>query len=537
MDSNSPPRTDSDRRRLLAGVGSTALGPFHSLSDSPLAATPDDSHLEPSETQSDTPQSDTSQSTAHRDWPASGFDAANTSSNLQTTGPTEQIRMKWRLEEDINGAVVADGVVYAAGGGSWAGGRRQSDAVYALDADTGKERWQATFEDIWFERPTVSDKTLYVSGSENVLYALDTATGEERWRYPQNLNLDHLTVVDDIVYLGCRTQFVALDTTTGEVRWQFDTDGPVYRPTAVAGGRLFINNPKGHWADSDPPNFGAFDAETGDSLWTYEFPGDCEHAFGGPTVGDGVVYAGAGTHGFDEEWGRVVALDTRTGNEQWNHVVDEPMNQTMALAHGRLFVSVNGGVVALDVTDGTRHWEFSLDPADRNVMDNVDRYSPPAVVGETVYVGGYDTALYALDAKTGERKWAYALPGQYRASSQPAVVDGTVYVTCGFLYALAETGGGGVTASYVMKNASPGAAHDLTVGGEIQFWANLSRGPITEFAWDFTDDGSVDATGKFATYSYDTPGEKAVTLRVTGDDGRTDAMKRLFEVEPQKRDE
>jgi outer membrane protein assembly factor BamB len=79
--------------------------------------------------------------------------------------------------------------------------------------------------------------------------------------------------------------------------------------------------------------------------------------------------------------------------------------------------------------------------------------------GPTVYVGGGDGTLYALDAATGDTQWTFTRPAAGVGSS-PTVVDGTVYVGSGFedgaLHAVdATTGdrqwvvdtGGGVSSS------------------------------------------------------------------------------------------
>lgn len=43
-----------------------------------------------------------------------------------------------------------------------------------------------------------------------------------------------------------------------------------------------------------------------------------------------------------------------------------------------------------------------------------------------VYIGSFDHNVYALDAATGNKKWAYAAGD--RVQSSPAVVDGVVYI-------------------------------------------------------------------------------------------------------------
>ncbi|HEU5382726.1 MAG TPA: PQQ-binding-like beta-propeller repeat protein [Ktedonobacteraceae bacterium] len=63
-------------------------------------------------------------------------------------------------------------------------------------------------------------------------------------------------------------------------------------------------------------------------------------------------------------------------------------------------------------------------------------YSSPAVVNGVVYIGSRDGKLYALDALTGQKKWATGTGGAI--DSSPAVVNGVVYIGSrdGKLYAL-----------------------------------------------------------------------------------------------------
>ncbi len=73
----------------------------------------------------------------------------------------------------------------------------------------------------------------------------------------------------------------------------------------------------------------------------------------------------------------------------------------------------------------------------------------PAIDDNTVYTGGWDSYLYALNADTGVEKWRFKAGedpvnhNQVGFQSSPAVADGTVYVGCrdAHVYALdAATG-------------------------------------------------------------------------------------------------
>lgn len=83
-------------------------------------------------------------------------------------------------------------------------------------------------------------------------------------------------------------------------------------------------------------------------------------------------------------------------------------------------------------------WSFQL-PRRTNTMGK----SQPAVVDGTLYVGSTDGTVNALDAKTGATRWTYdtSVPGDAHSSavwSGPAVVGDRVYVAGqgGYLYAL-----------------------------------------------------------------------------------------------------
>ena len=63
-------------------------------------------------------------------------------------------------------------------------------------------------------------------------------------------------------------------------------------------------------------------------------------------------------------------------------------------------------------------------------------HASPAVVDGSVYIGSWDSFLYALDAGTGRVRWTFeaghdpAIHNQEGFQSSPAVVDGVVYVGC-----------------------------------------------------------------------------------------------------------
>ncbi|WP_135852368.1 outer membrane protein assembly factor BamB family protein [Halorussus salinus] len=126
-------------------------------------------------------------------------------------------RWQYRFETDElpRAPAVRDGTVYVAGG----------DALHAVAAESGERRWSFATGYDESSAPAVADGTVYVS-SKNV-YALDAETGDERWRHvnlatsgsithdDQTALTDSPAVADGAVYVAVG----ALDAETGTERW------------------------------------------------------------------------------------------------------------------------------------------------------------------------------------------------------------------------------------------------------------------------------------------------------------------------------
>ena len=83
-----------------------------------------------------------------------------------------------------------------------------------------------------------------------------------------------------------------------------------------------------------------------------------------------------------------------------------------------------GDVRALDVANGFTKWSFELQGDDK--LRGV--YGAPAVTEDAIYVGGYDSILYAL-SHSGDLQWQEPVGGSIVGG--PVVADGTVLVGAG----------------------------------------------------------------------------------------------------------
>lgn len=208
-----------------------------------------------------------------------------------------------------------------------------------------------------------------------------------------------------------------MDAATGEREWAFtEPSEDVDSSPTVVSGTVYVG--------SDDGTLYAVDGATGDREWAFTEPSDS--VYSSPTVASGTVYVGSRD-------GTLYAVDSETGGQKW--AFTEPsdgVRSSPTVASGTVYVGSNDGTLyAVDVTTGEREWTFTAEYRDVSTIS-----SSPTVVDGVVIVGTYvETnrehthagAVYAVDAATGQKAWAFGNPGGSVGSS-PTVVDGTVFV-------------------------------------------------------------------------------------------------------------
>jgi parallel beta-helix repeat protein len=254
--------------------------------------------------------------------------------------------------------------------------------------------------------------------------------------------------------------------------------------------------------------------------------------------------------------GTLYARSTATGEKDWHTSLPSGV-QTLAGASGTVFATTVGGeVYAVDASHGTVLWNESVGTVYANpaVVDGrvivpttegdsgrvvalrdqpraAFMYDPSdPVVGETIEFNGSGSTVSGGSIVTYE----WDLYGNGTTDATGAVVEhtyeasGTYEVT---LTVADEFGQSNETTRTVVVEdpSAPDAAFtwtpDLPEREEtITFNGSGSTsadGEITEYRWDFTDDGTTDATGETATWSFERPGSYNVTLTVVDEFGGT----------------
>ena len=98
----------------------------------------------------------------------------------------------------------------------------------------------------------------------------------------------------------------------------------------------------------------------------------------------------------------------------WTYKAGAVIASAPTLVNGVLyFGDWAGNVNAVDAQTGTLIWKkfvgVAATPKDPTCLSGVGVSSQPVVVGEVVYAGGGDSAVYALDRKTGTQQWRVQL--------------------------------------------------------------------------------------------------------------------------------
>ncbi|WP_135820957.1 outer membrane protein assembly factor BamB family protein [Halostella litorea] len=310
-------------------------------------------------------------------------------------------------------------------------GTRSGD--YPEPIDRPRKRWRfQTLDRVW-AAPTVVDGTVYVgtkpdlAGCEPNLYAVDAASGEAEWTFDTESGGTRTTGRDRRdAYVGGSAANVV--------------DGTVYLTLPITGTAIAVDADEGReswrtdldmnaWDSMSPTRYGDvlftkdrstlywLDAATGDELMRR----NVDWTGVAITAADGLVYGVDRTDG-------LLAYEVASGERRWSYGVEGSPDSAPTVADGTLYIGGDDGVVhAVDAVSGAPEWTFEA-----TVDGGADPVnSTPTVAGGTVYVKTQSNTLYALDAATGDRQWSHQGDPTTVVESSPTVAGGTVFVGLG----------------------------------------------------------------------------------------------------------
>ncbi|WP_410766029.1 PQQ-binding-like beta-propeller repeat protein [Haloferax sp. DFSO60] len=131
------------------------------------------------------------------------------------------------------------------------GGLPKYGGVHAFSS-TGELLWTVELDAQIRSAPSVADGTVLVGTRDGegtdaaTLFALDAETGARIWSREGDRHWTAASVANGVVYAGNTGGYVeAQSLEDGSVLWRFETEGGVYGPPSIAGGRLFVGDADG----------------------------------------------------------------------------------------------------------------------------------------------------------------------------------------------------------------------------------------------------------------------------------------------------
>jgi outer membrane protein assembly factor BamB len=325
------------------------------------------------------------------------------------------------------GVAVGDGRVYALNG---------STGVVALDQRTGREVWtrnvtatKSTGIDI---QPQVFDGMvivatvpvsvggIYAGGDHGVVYALDAATGKVRWQF-DTVDSPNLWGNPKINSGGGAWYPPSIDARRGVAYVG------IANPAPFPGTKEFPNGSSRPGANLYTDSLVALDLKTGKLRWYHQvtrhdiFDRDQVHAMTVRLVDGTDMVVSAGKSGV------VVGLDPNDGTTRWRTSIGTHHNDDLRTLDGPTTISPGtyGGVLT--------------PPASADGMVYLPVVDSPVVLrpNETAYFGAEmgknPGEVVALDARTGAVRWKTKVPGDPLGGATvvndlvfTALLDGTV---------------------------------------------------------------------------------------------------------------
>lgn len=317
-------------------------------------------------------------------------------------------------------------------------------------------------------QPVLADGRVFVAGHGGDLKALELGSGRELWRAETELTLSGGPAVGSgLVVTGTSEgDVVALDAATGAEIWRARTGGEVLAAPVVTTEVVVVRTVDGRLRGLRRDN--------GKEIWTYEqqVPRLTLRGNGAPVVVGDMIVAG-----FDN--GRVIALALASGELLWNTTVAPSKGKTeierlvdidspvRVVGQDVFVVGYQGRIAMLALDSGQIWWSREL-----------SSYRGLAVDDDSLYVTTADSAVVALRRRDGTEIWRQE---QFlrRSLTGPALSGGTLVVgdfdgylhwldpATGKLLARAKSGSGRIS------NAPVSAGELLLIqtdAGDVQAW-------------------------------------------------------------------
>ncbi|MCP3979405.1 MAG: PQQ-binding-like beta-propeller repeat protein [bacterium] len=283
--------------------------------------------------------------------------------------------------------------------------------LYKVSATDGKRSWRFDLDSAGIERvfpsplppyaydylsssPTVAHGTVFVGSANGKLYAIDADTGKEKWQFKTGARIRSTPVIhQERVYVGSWDHHLyALNVEDGKQAWSFDTGGIVQSTPTVGDGRVYVG--------SRNPKIFALDAANGKKVWEHE------HADGSWVESSGVFREGTLYIGSSDSL-KLFAFDGASGRVKWTYRTGGWSWGTPSIAGETIYigsisaspyyfagVTLERGLHAVDLGSGERRWRIETGELPGYVTGGV--MSTPLVVDGEVVAGALDNRVIVV---------------------------------------------------------------------------------------------------------------------------------------------
>ncbi|MEM1086496.1 MAG: PQQ-binding-like beta-propeller repeat protein [Pseudomonadota bacterium] len=277
--------------------------------------------------------------------------------------------------------------------------------AWSVNAGRGSDRRAALTT-----APVANADTIFVIDSAQTVRAFDVETGARRWvaQLSSGNSRDRLAsgsglaVDGDKLIVASGFGFVtALDISNGAEIWRTETEAPMIGSPALLDGRIFV-------ASNNNETI-AFDAATGDVLWSDQAIAESARVLGSPSpaAADDIVIAPYSS-------GEVIAYLAPNGRRLWSEALAAPGQFTPissindigarpVVGGGLVFASSQSGVMAaIEGRTGQFVWQQPIGST-----------QAPVLAGEYLFSASTDAQIVAVRAPSGQIFWVSQLE-QYR---------------------------------------------------------------------------------------------------------------------------
>lgn len=308
--------------------------------------------------------------------------------------------------------------------------------IYALDGSNGTLLWSYPVRNSIKNTIAIGHDIVFAQDAQGYLYAVDAETGKLRWEKQLPVNglpalIDGLVTSEGVAYAGSGKGLCAFECQTGKLLWKNEAwgQGEGTTSTLTVGNGLLIGSAQwnalyGH------------DAKTGKKLWTAADNG-LRNRGSSPAMHGSLLYLISDKSFFilEAATGKVVVRKPLPYNVD---VTSTPLLTDKEI----IFGSAQKGLVALDCETLEEKWVCPVGdalvytcPYTRQPSAAIE--TSPVWAGKTVYVGASDGTVYGINKEDGKVIWKHATGapvfGSVAVSGNVLVVadfGGNVYLFC-----------------------------------------------------------------------------------------------------------